>query len=107
MAKEKPNRRLQPGDAVPDEVRELFVRHQKALTAGRAQYAKADKLLDEILQRCEPGVSLVLPSAGKTPPTTLTIVDQFADTNSVWGGASVKRMTIKSKEVKAQDREAA
>jgi hypothetical protein len=103
MAK-KPSKKLEVGDTLPPEVAELFEKHQKYLAAGKANYAKADKILEQILERCEPGVQHTLPEAGKRPPTVLTLVDQFADANSVWCGASAKRLTIKAKEVKPQDR---
>lgn len=104
MAKDKANKKLQPGDTVPDDVVELFTKQQRYLAAGKANYAKSDKMLEEILKRCEPGVQVTLPENGKTPPIILTVVDQFAEANSVWSGASCKRLTIKAKEVKPQDR---
>ncbi len=104
MAKDKANKKLQPGDKVPEDVVELFTKQQRYLAAGKANYAKSDKMLEEILSRCEPGVQVTLPENGKTPPINLTVIDKFADANAVWAGASCKRLTIEAKQVKPQDR---
>ncbi len=97
-------RKVKVGAAIPDDVRELFLKHDRALAAGRAQYAKADKLAEQIIERCEVGVQLTLEADGKNPPRTLTLTDQFAETNQIWTGASAKRLVIKSKDIKPQDR---
>lgn len=96
--------KLKPGDALPQDVVELFEKHLKYLAAGRANYGKADKLLDQILQRCEPGCEHVAEAVGKKPPQRMTIVDKFADTNQVWAGSSCKRIAIEVKAIKPQDR---
>lgn len=98
--------KLRPGDPLPEDVEQLFQKHVKYLQAGRANYARADKALEEILQRCEPGVEYVLPGSGRKPPMKLTLVDQFAETNAVWSGSSCKRMKIDQQKVKPQDRPA-
>ena len=97
-------KKIQPGEKLSDEVAELFERHQRYVEAGRANYGRADKVLEEILQRCEPGVEHVTEARGRRPPQSLTLVDQFADRNQVWAGSSCKRMKIDSKDVKPQDR---
>lgn len=100
----KPARKLSAGDAIPDDVAQLFAKHQKYLAAGRANYSKADRVLEQILEQCEPGVEITLEATGRRPPQLLTLVDQFADANAVWSGSSCKRLTIKAKDVKPQDR---
>jgi hypothetical protein len=100
----KKSSRIKSGEPVPADVEELFIKHQRYLAAGKANYSKADKVLEQILERCQPGVQVTIPESGKTPPILLTLVDQFAEKNAVWGGSSVKRMTIKAQEVKPQDR---
>jgi hypothetical protein len=96
--------RIVPGDDVPADVRELFEKRRKYLNAGRANYGKADKLLEQILQRCAPGVSVTLdPATKKGKPETHTLVDVFADKNQVWVGRAAKRFDIDVKTVKAQD----
>jgi hypothetical protein len=98
--------KLKPGDPIPDDVRDLFLRQQKLLAAGRANYGKADKVLEQILARCEVGVEMIVEGQGKQPPQKMTLVDRFADTNAVWAGSSCKRLTIEAKDIKPQDRPA-
>lgn len=102
MAKAK--KKLAAGANVPDEITELFAKHDRYLSAGKANYAKADKVLEQLIERCEPGVTITLPAQGKQPPRTATIVDKFAESNQVWAGSSCKRLNIEYKEVKPQDR---
>ena len=97
-------KKIKPGDRLPAEVAELFEKHQRYLEAGRANYGRADKVLEEILELCEPGVEHLTEARGRKPPQSLTLVDQFADRNQVWAGSSCKRMKIESKDVKPQDR---
>lgn len=92
------------GDNLPAEVQELFRQYHKKIAAGRANYGKADKLLEQILIRCAPGASVLIEGTGKRPPEILTLVDRFEEKNAVWTGASCKRMAIEAKEVKPQDR---
>lgn len=96
--------KLGPTDPLPDDVVELFTKYQRYLTAGKANYGRADRALEAILQRCEPGVEYILPAAGKRPPIRLTLVDQFANSNVVWAGSGCKRMKITENAVKPQDR---
>lgn len=106
MAKKSaaPSPKFKSGDELPDDVAELFVKHRKYLAAGKANYGRADKLLEQILSRCEPGVATTIPAIGNKPPVELTLIDQFADRNQVWAGSSCKRMKIEEKEIKPQDR---
>ncbi len=99
-----PSAKLTAADPLPDDVVELFTKYQRYLTAGKANYGRADKALEAILQRCEPGVEYVLPAKGKRPPIRLALVDQFAATNVVWAGSGCKRMKITETAVKPQDR---
>jgi len=105
MAKKKSVKpaKLKPGEQPPEELRELFEKHEKYLKAGRANYSKADQTLAELLKRCEVGASVVIPASGKKPPVELTLVDQFADRNQVWSGSSCKRFKIESRELKPQE----
>lgn len=104
MSKSNPRTAKLTGDQLPDDVQELFRQYHKRLAAGRANYGKADKLLEQILTRCSPGASVLIEGVGKRPPEILTLVDRFEDKNAVWTGASCKRLAIESKEVKPQDR---
>jgi hypothetical protein len=97
-------RKLKPGRKLPDDVAELFEKHQKYVEAGRANYNRADKVLEEILARCEVGCTHTREATGKKPPLEITVVDQFADRNAVWSGSSCKRLKLEAKEVKPQDR---
>ncbi len=94
----------QPDAAPPDEVAELFTKYAKYLAAGKANYARADQAMEQIIERCEIGVSYVLPAVGKKPPTRLTLIDAFADQNTVWAGSGCKRLRIEATTVKPQDR---
>ena len=76
-------KKIKPGDRLPAEVAELFEKHQRYLEAGRANYGRADKVLEEILELCEPGVEHLTEARGRKPPQSLTLVDQFADRNQV------------------------
>lgn len=95
--------KIQPEQELPEDVQELFEKHLKYLNAGKANYAKADKALDEILRRCDVGVQHLIPGSAKKPPLELTLIDQFADKNAVWSGSSCKRFKISTQTVKAQD----
>jgi hypothetical protein len=102
MAKAK--KKLAPGDSVPQEITELFEKHNRYLSAGKSNYARADKVLEQLIERCEPGVTITLPAVGKQPPRTVTLVDKFAESNQVWAGSSCKRLNVEYKDVKPQDR---
>lgn len=97
-------RKIKPGETLSPAAIELFERQQKYLAAGKANYKRADKALADLLKLCEPGVVHTLQASGRKPPLELTLVDQFADTNSVWSGSSCKRFAIIAKEIKPQDR---
>ena len=57
--------KIKPGDPLPDDVKELFIKRRKYLAAGKANYGKSDKLMEQILERCEPGVTVTLDPATK------------------------------------------
>ncbi|MEO1616984.1 MAG: hypothetical protein AAFV88_14100 [Planctomycetota bacterium] len=103
-----PAGKLKPGQPLPDNVRELFEKRRKYLTAGKANYRKADAMLEQILAACEIGVSVTLdPATKKGKPETHTLTDRFADTNQVWAGSSCRRHDVVVKNVKPQDEAAA
>lgn len=110
MAKKKaaraPARRaakLKPGQPVPADVKAFFEQHERYLAAGRANYAKADKAVKELLKRCEPGCYVITEGTRRKNPERIELVDQFAETNQVWAGSSCKRFKIQSTEIKPQD----
>ena len=88
-------RKLRAGNDLPADVIALFEK--------RANYAKADATMEQILQRCEPGAETILCMPGKKP-RRVTLVDQFAETNAVWSGSNCKRMILKERDLKPQDR---
>ncbi|MEM0926464.1 MAG: hypothetical protein AAGJ83_10540 [Planctomycetota bacterium] len=99
-----PPAKIRPGDPIPDYIRELFEKRRKYLTAGKSNYGKADRILEELLERCEVGVTLTLDAATrKGKPESHTLSDRFADTNQVWAGSSCRRFDVVVKTVKPQD----
>lgn len=96
--------KLQPGQPVPDDIRLLFREHESYLAAGKLNYATADLKFQQILERCEPGVSVTLPADDLGPERTATIIDKCEEKNEVWVGAMFKRFAIALKNVAPQKR---
>ncbi|WP_436716574.1 hypothetical protein U8335_03940 [Roseiconus lacunae] len=89
---------------MPADIVELFEKRRKYLNAGRVNYQRADKIVDQLLERCAAGVSVTLPPATKRgKPEVHTLVDQFADTNKVWAGSSCSRYKIESRSLTPQE----
>lgn len=82
----KPPRRKSPGLA--DKVLEFIAAREE----GKAAYARADVVADELETMLTVGVPVELPDG-----RTAVLVDQFADRKVVWKPAGVRRFEIKVK----------
>jgi len=75
---------------LPDKLKALF----RARDKGKALYAAADELLDEVLAVLSPGDEVDLGGGKKA-----LVVDNFAKGNKAWKPAGVNRFDVKLVEI--------
>lgn len=63
--------------------------------AGKASYAEADALLDEICATVKPGEEIELFDRKGNPAGKVKLVDQFAEKTIVWKPCGVRRYELK------------
>ena len=63
--------------------------HLKELEKGKAAYARAEELLEEILAGAKPGTEFVLPSGQK-----VRLVDLYAESMRVYRAHGISRYAI-------------
>lgn len=71
-------------------------RYLRVKEAGKASYALADKLLDEISAAAKPGDTIQLFDSKGTPAGKVQLVDLFADKSIVWKPCGVRRYELKT-----------
>ena len=76
-----------------DPLRAKVLAYLKARDKGKAEYGKADALLQELVAELPLGQVVQLPGG-----RTAEVVDQFAEKFTVWKPAGITRFAIKVKE---------